>query len=406
MTWILALLWLTAACQALTATCWWVSWYYQRRLKLEQLRLVPVTTWPADRPAPSLAVVIACHNEENGIEDCIRRLQGQNYPNMQIVVCNDRSTDRTGEILQRLPADDPRIRVVNITELPPGWTGKTHAVSVGVRASTSDYILFMDSDVVLSPHAILTVMDKVCRDDLDFFSFWPRLELRGRSEKLLTPAAMLLLSMWTKPYRSGKDIASKAIMGNGQFLLMKRRSYEAIGGHESVAAELAEDAILAFKAHQAGQRCWSGPGDGLYVTYREGDFSRTVNSLARVFIGSLRSHWRLWAGTQVLMGGAFAPGWILPTAAVCLAIGLDRTLCLTFLIIALVHWAGIVVSLRRAFAMTLIKRGSLIWFPYGAAVIVGVLIWSSYLLAGWGTLRWGKTRYRVKGSQITAVAGQ
>ncbi len=401
--WIEAVLWLVAATHSLTVLAWWVSWIYQYRLKIERIRLKPVSEWAADRPAPSLAVVIACHNEEAGIESCVRMLLAQRYPNMQVVIANDRSTDRTGEIVRRLAAEDSRIKIIDIHELPPGWTGKTHAVHRGVRGSESDYVLFMDSDVELAPHAILTVMDKVVRDDLDFFSFWPYLDLRTPSERFLTPPAMLLLSMWAKPFKSGEAIAKETIMGNGQFMLVKRTSYEAIGGHESVGAELAEDAVLAYKAHEMGQRCWSGPGDGLYLAYREGDFKRTVNSLARVLVGSLQTHRRLWLGTQVLLGGGFAPVWVIPTALICLAMGLNKPLCLTFLALGVLQWLGIVLSLRHAYKMSLVNRWCVIWFPIGSAIIVGVLVWSSYLLAGLGTIKWGSTRYRLSGTRILAV---
>jgi chlorobactene glucosyltransferase len=402
---MVAFLWVLAACEALTVIFWWAVLLSHRRVKMKDLALTPLAEWPKDRPAPSLAVVVACHNEEKGIEACIRRLEQQNYPNLQIVVANDRSTDRTQEILARLAEENPQIRIVEITHLPADWTGKTHAVSVAVAQSESDYILFMDSDVELAPNAIITVMGKACSDNLDFLSFWPYLDLRSFPERLLVPPALMLLTLWASPTGSKKKITEQTIMGNGQFMLVKRSSYDAIGGHRSVGAELAEDAVLAAKAHVAGQRCWSGPSNGLYLTYREGNFSRTVNSLARVLIGSLQSQLRLLASTQVMIGGGFPPVWLLPTAAICLGLGFDRTLSLVFLILAALHWMGIVLSLHRAFAATLVERRSLIWFPIGSVIVAGVLFWCSYLFAGLGTIRWGATRYRVKGSQIAAISG-
>jgi hypothetical protein len=130
-----------------------------------------------------------------------------------------------------------------------------------------------------------------------------------------------------------------------------------------------------------------------------------VNSLARVLIGSLQSQLRILASTQVMLGGGFPPVWLLPTAAICLGLGYNKPLCLAFLILAILHWTGIVFSLRRAFAATLVERRLLVWFPVGSAIVAGVLFWCSYLFAGLGTLRWGATRYRVKGSQIAAISG-
>lgn len=400
---MLEILWFVAVSYVLPVVGWWYGLFYQRRLKMDRLRLPPRSQWPADRAAPSLAVIVACHNEERSVEACVRKLLAQGYPNTRIIIANDRSSDRTGEILSRLAAGNDRVRVLEITALPEGWTGKTHALSRAVRECDAEYILFVDSDVELAPHALNTAMDKVCRDRLDFLSLWPHLELRSFSERLLTPPAMLMLSMWAIPRTHGKDIASEALLGNGQFMLVKRDSYEALGGHAQVGAELAEDAILAAKAHDAGQRCWSGPGRGLYVTYREGDFGRTVNAVARVVIGSLQTQWRILLGTQILMGGIVAPAWILPAAAVCLASGLAPALSLTFLVLSVLHAVGMMLTLHGSLALTLAKRGSLLWFPIGAAVCVGVLLWCSYLRGGHGSVRWGTTRYRVQGSRVVRL---
>ena len=397
-------LWILAASYLLVvAAWWWHLWYYRLGLDLNEFRLTPLSQWPADRPAPSLAVVIACHNEEGGIEACVRKLLAQDYPDLRVVIANDRSTDRTGQILARLAAEDDRIRIVGVTELPDGWIGKTHALVRAVAHCDADYLFFTDSDVQLSPHTLVTVMDKICRENLDFLSLWPHVELRSVSERLLTPAAMAVLSLWDMPQASAEDGASQTVLGNGQFLLVKRSSYDVIGGHAGVGAELAEDAVLAARAHAAGQRCWAGLGKGLFVTYREGSFGRTVNALARVLIGSLRKPARILAGTLVLLAGGFAPVWILPAAAVCLWAGLDRTLCLAFLGLAVLHWLGMLLTLRRAFEISLAKRGSLLWFPFGSAVVAGVLFWCVWLLSGRGSVRWGSTRYRLSGSRISAV---
>lgn len=399
-------LWVVAILCSVPVLCWWYGFFYQQRLKLERLRLTPVPKWPTDRAAPSLAVIVACHNEEQGIEACVRDLLSQDYANTRITIANDRSTDQTEEILARLAAESGRVRVIEINTLPAGWTGKAHALSRAVRECDADYILFMDSDVQLSPHALSTVMDKACRDELDLLSFWPNLELRSFSERLLTPPVMVLLSLWAVPRTHRRDVATETLLGNGQFMLFRRTAYEALGGHASVGAELAEDAVLALRAHAAGQRCWSGPGGGVYVTYREGDFPRTVNALARVIIGSLQTQWRILLGTQILLGGVVAPAWVIPTAAICLALGLNPPLCLTFLGMATLHAAGMLLALRRSFELTLVRRGSLLWFPIGAAIGAGILWWCSYLLAGHGSVRWGTTRYRVHGSRVVPVTSE
>lgn len=400
------ILWLVVVLYVPVVASWWYfAAYYLRRLRRDPLRLETVPEWPAGTPAPSLAVIVACHNEAAGIEDFLARLRQQTYPNLRILVADDRSTDATGALLRAAAARDPRIERVEIAALPPGWLGKTHAVARAVERSTAEYLLFLDSDVELAPHALNTVMQKVCRDGIDFLSFWPRLELRSFWEQVLTPPALLLLSVWALPRSPAGDVAGQTPLGNGQFLLVRRQAYEALGGHAGVPDELAEDAVLAARAHAAGQRCWAGLGEGIYTAYRVGGFRRTANALARVLVGSLRQQRRLWLGTQILLAGGFAPAWVLPVAALGLALGWPAGPLAALLALGALHWAGLTLTLRRALAMTLVRRGSLAWFPFGALLVTGILVWSSYLLSGRGTLRWGPTRYRLRGSRVVAAAG-
>ena len=205
---------------------------------------------------------------------------------------------------------------------------------------------------------------------------------------------------------TARDPAAEAVHGNGQFLLIKRTAHEALGGHAGVASELAEDDALAQKAHAAGYRCWTGLGAGLYVTSRTGDFRRTLNSTARVLIAGVRKTSHLLAATQVLLAGGFAPAWVIPAAALCLWAGLDPGLCVSFAALALLHMIGMVLTLRQAFAFSFAKRGSLLWFPIGAAIVAGILFWCALLVTGRSSVRWGPTRYRLNGTRVVGVAGQ
>lgn len=397
------ILWILAVSEFLVAACWWYGYVRWRGMRGGRLSLEPVAEPPSDREAPSVAVVVACHNEEHGIEDFVRSLQLQNYPNLRLVVANDRSDDRTGEILRTLAARDDRIQVVEVRHLPAGWIGKTHAVSRAVANCKAEYLLFADSDVTMQPHAVATAMDKMVRDKLDFLSLWPHLELRSFAEKLLTPPVMVLLSLWALPRNPKADVGEQTLLGNGQFMLFRRSAYEALGGHESVAGELAEDAVLADKAHRAGRRCWSGLGTGLYVTYRDGGFARTSHALARVLIGSLRTRGRLLAATQIMLGGVFAPVWMAPAAVVCLCLGFAPLLCIAIAAFCVLHAAAMMLTLHDAFDVTLARRGPLVWFPFGALIVAGILFWCAFLLAGHGRVRWGSTRYRLNGSCVAAA---
>jgi chlorobactene glucosyltransferase len=397
------ILWLVVVAYVPIVLIWtYVALYYLPRLRQQPIALPRIEAWPADRPAPSVGVVIACYNEEAGIEACVRRLLDQTYPNFELIIVNDRSTDRTGEIVRGLAAEDRRVRLVTIDKLPPGWIGKTHALVRAVEHSQHDFLLFLDSDVQLSPHALNTVLHKAVTDGVDWLSIWPYLDLRSPSEQLLTPPALLVLSYWALPKNLDGDLSSSVQMGNGQFLLARRSAYDALGGHAGVAAELAEDAVLAQRAHAAGQRCWSGLGTDFYITYRDGNFSRTIHALARVLIGTLQTQRRLLLSSQILLSN-FNPIALAIVAILGFALSANKIPCAILAGLCVSHWLTTLGVLRQALGMTLARRGPLTWFPLGSLLMAGVCLWCSYLLTGRGTVRWGATRYRVSGSRVVAA---
>ena len=108
---------------------------------------------PGDPPLPRLSIIATAHNEERSMERALRSLLALRYPDYEVIFVNDRSTDRTGEIAERLSAGDARLNVLHIDELPAGWFGKTHAARRGAEAATGEVLLFTDADVVFAPDA-------------------------------------------------------------------------------------------------------------------------------------------------------------------------------------------------------------------------------------------------------------
>ncbi|MCK6457232.1 MAG: glycosyltransferase family 2 protein [Phycisphaerae bacterium] len=398
-------LWTLAALYALIAGAWAWGVIRLRTFKFdEDLRLTPLPVWPADRSAPSIDVVIAAHNEEDTIGPCLTALLQQGYPNLRILVANDRSDDRTAEVIDGIAARHAEVRQVCVLDLPDGWIGKTHALSVAATECTADYILFIDSDVRLVPGAINAVMKKTLDDRLDFLSLWPSLELESFAERLLTPPAGWLLSFWALLSTGAGARPTDVKLGNGQFMMLRRECYEKVGGHVAVKAELAEDAIIANTVAAMGFRRWAGLGRGVYITARTGSLQRTMNAITRVVIGSLCTQWRVLASTQILLGGCVIPIWLFPLS-LALWIAFRHPAAITFATIAAVHYVAMTIVLRHLFELTLVKRGSLLWFPIGCVLVSGILVWSWLVMTGHGAVRWGKTRYAVRGSRILHTIG-
>lgn len=395
--------WILVACEAMVVLLWVWGLVWLRGLYADEvMHVAPIPGEPPDRDSPRLAILIAAHNEQERIEPCLRSLLGQNYPNMHVIVANDRSDDLTGDRVRAVMAHDARVQHVEVNDLPPCWVGKTHALAVAAAQVQADYLLFMDCDCRFMPGALAAVMKKVLEDGVEFASLLPSLSLRTWSERLLTPPACWLLGLWAMLGRKRGEANSEIRLGNGQFLLFSQEAYRKVDGHASVRSELAEDLALASKAAERGLRRWSGMGKGLYITSRENTLSGTINALTRVLAGSLVKPWRLLVSPHLLWGGVAAPLWMLPLA-VCCAGWTGCTAGWVLLSLALVHLGLVHTVVRKLCGMVLEETPSLWSFLAGSAVL-GVLVHGAWLVAtGRGGVRWGKTTYRVSGSQIVDI---
>ena len=209
-------------------------WYGMRKLRL--LADVP----PAlNGVAPRVSIVFSALNEATTIEPALRSLLALDYPNLEIIAIDDRSTDATGEILDRLGREHPSLRVLHIEELPSGWLGKTHALQRGGELASGDYLLFTDADVMFDRSALLRAVAYCERKQLDHLVVLAHFIVR---EHLL---AMMLLSgsafMYTK-YKPWKVRTSPDhFIGMGAFNMVRATSYRQAGGHAPLALEVVDD---------------------------------------------------------------------------------------------------------------------------------------------------------------------
>jgi len=363
---------------------------------------MPVPRVPLPSNMPSVTLIIAAHNEESRIRHCLEAIRTQDYPNLRVLVVDDRSKDRTGGIVRQLMREDDRLALVEIDHLPAGCVGKTHALAVATADVRSDYLLFLDCDCYLAPGAVSSLMEKVSTDRLDFVSLWPWLELRSPSERLLTPPASWLLGLWAA-LGARRGAAAGVSLGNGQFMCFSREAYERCGGHRAVLAELAEDAVLARRARELGLRSWIGIGRGLYSTTRQNSWHGTWNALTRVFVGTLGRPWRFLVSICLIMLGILLPVLLLPST-ISTALRHDSAIAWFFVAVCLAHVLSMAYTVRGMYALTLAKPPSFGYFIPGALVNVGVLAWACLIALGRGHVRWGSTRYRVKGSRIVETA--
>jgi len=213
-------------------------------------RLSRLASGPRPDPAPRVSIVIPARDEAAGIERTLRSHLAQDYPDFHVVVVDDGSRDDTAAIVAAIAREDPRVTLVRGAEPPEGWLGKPHALWQGARVADGELILFADGDVRYEPRALSEAVAVMRDRGLDLLVFFPRLEARGFWENVLMPylavAVFLGLGFLARVRRC--PIA----MGSGAGNLIRRRTYDAIGGHAALRDSVVDDVRLAGTVKRAG----------------------------------------------------------------------------------------------------------------------------------------------------------
>lgn len=268
-------------------------------------------------PAPVCSVIVAAKDEEDVIEQCVRSLLVQDYPNLELIFVNDRSTDRTGRILESLRSTAPdRLRVVNVDELPDGWTGKPNAMCNGVRIATGEFLLFSDADCEqISKRTVSMAMRYAVENGIDFLSILPIVEPACLAEAIIQPVCTGVLMIWHKPEKVNDPNRTTAY-ANGAFMLIRRDAYERIGGHQAVRNVICEDMQMARNAKAAGVTLRVVQNRDLYRSRMYVDFAETWRGWTRILHGSLQYPGRIVLAILLLKTFSIFP-WVSLAASLC-----------------------------------------------------------------------------------------
>ena len=202
---------------------------------------------------PSVSLVAPARNEERNIERAVRSLLKLDYPNLEIMLVNDRSTDRTGEILDRLALEFPQLNVVHLKDLPAGWLGKNHALQYGAQQSRGEWLLFTDADVVFEPTTLRRALAYVAENQVDHLAATPACHMPNW---LLTSFAVtfaIYFSLYVRIWNV-RNPRSGAHIGVGAFNLIRASVYRALGGHESIRMRPDDDLKLGKIVKLGGYR--------------------------------------------------------------------------------------------------------------------------------------------------------
>jgi glycosyltransferase involved in cell wall biosynthesis len=220
---------------------------------------------------PLITVIVPACNEEANIEAALRSLLAIELVPIQVIAINDRSSDQTGTIMDRLAAEfRSRLTVIHVTNLPPGWLGKPHAMALAARQASTPWLLFTDGDVFFTPDSLLRALNFAQAEKADHMVLFPTLIFKTFGETMMSAAFQVMAFLQARPWRVA-DPATPEFIGMGAFNMVRADVYRAIGGFESLRMEVIEDLRLGFEAKRAGYRQCVVFGRGLVrVRWAEG----------------------------------------------------------------------------------------------------------------------------------------
>ena len=218
--------------------------------QLVRLRDVPPL---GDAEMPSVSIVAPARNEARGIEAALRSLLRLDVPRLEVILVDDRSDDDTGAISDRIAAEEPRLKVVHVTELPAGWLGKNHALQLGGDRATGELLLFTDADVVMAPDTLRRAAGHLARGGFDHLAAGPHVDMPGWLLQTFGVFFGIQFAMFTRPWKA-KDPRSMLHVGVGAFNLVRAAAWRRIGGFRAIAMRPDDDLKLGKLVKKHGLR--------------------------------------------------------------------------------------------------------------------------------------------------------
>lgn len=286
-------------------------------------RLRPSLSDTAPASDGLVSVIIPARNESAVIETVVTSVLASAYRPIEVVVLDDRSTDDTTARVAELARRDPRLRLVAGRELPPGWYGKPWACLQGYQAARGELLLFTDADTRHAPELLGRAVGALRETGADLLTIAPRQRCDTFWERIVMPQIWLLLGLRYHPERVNHSRRLRDVIANGQFILMPRASYEAVGTHQAVRGEVAEDLALAQAVIRRGGRLHFAFAERLMETRMYRGLGPLIEGWSKnVYLGGRRSFPEepvLRALVPVMLALAFC-FWLVPPLGVLLGV--------------------------------------------------------------------------------------
>jgi len=349
---------------------------------------------PPDAGLPSLTIVVPARNEEAEIEPALRSLLQVNYPQFEVVAVNDRSSDQTGAIMERIAAEaatQGKLRVIHVHDLPAGWLGKVHAMWLGsqgnaaqgdvARQSRSDWLLFTDADCVFQPDCLRRAIHYATTTGTDHLVLFPTAHMKTMGENMMISFPQVMASFAMRPWKV-RDPNARDHIGVGAFNLIRRSAYDAIGTYEALRLEVVDDIKLGEAIKKAGLQQDVVFGHELVSLRWAVGAAGVVANLEKNLFAFLRFRVSLVLGVCAVtfflcvcpfLGLLLAPGW------------------------ARAPFAAAVAMIALAYTLTGRYMASSPWMfltcPIAALIFDFATLQSAYLAVRDGAITWRGTKY-------------
>ncbi len=354
-----------------------------------------VASAPPPSNAPLISICIPARNEEHNIRNCVNSVLAQDYPKLEIIVLDDRSTDATLTQLEEIASHDSRLLPISGSDLPAGWAGKPHALYQASRVARGEWLCFVDADTLLAPQTISSCYAKALETSADLFTTLHQQITETFWEKAVMPLIMTALSVGFSPGKVN-DPSRRDAVANGQFILIKSSVYDSIGGHERVKDQIVEDKAIAEQVKWNGYRLviadgrqfirtrmytslasmWEGWTKNIYLGLREhtamlllGAFGAALGLIAALFLPI----WPILGGIWYFNEG----GW--------LAIGV--------IVQALLVWGALLYARAQVARRMNIPAWYAWTTPLGAGIFAGMMLTSAWKVISGQGVTWRGRKY-------------
>lgn len=359
--------------------------------------------------APLISICIPARNEELNIRKCVEAILAQDYPNFEVIVLEDRSTDKTPEILQSIllewdsllsklsyKKEQARLlHIINGSDLPSGWAGKPHALYQASKAATGEWLCFVDADTFLSPNTLSACYAKAMETNADLFTTMNEQILGSFWERVVMPLIMTALSVGFSP-RKVNDPSRRDAVANGQFILIKCGIYDLIGGHERVKDQIVEDKAIAEQVKWNGHRLVMADGRQFINTRMYTSLETMWEGWTKNIYLGLREHTGMlflgaFGALLALIAALFLPIW--PILGLAWFYNAGGWLAIGVIIHALIVW-GALLYVRAKVAK---KMKIPVWYifttPLGAAVFGAMMLTSAWKVISGQGVTWRGRKY-------------